>query len=66
MHLNKITSFLLFILTSFSFVLIFLMRTVDFEKNNLYSAMQLGFLLAFQNLQDANYIFKMAASIGLK
>ena len=30
------------------------MKIVDFEKNNLYSAMQLGFLLALQNLQEAN------------
>ena len=27
--------------------------------------MKLEILLAFQNLQEVNYIFKMAASIGL-
>ena len=50
-------------------MLVLLIKTDDFEKRNtvtLQFAMKLGILLAFQNLQEANWIFKMAVSDGLK
>ena len=34
-------------------------------KTSVQLAMHFGILLAFQNLQEANFVFKMAASIGL-
>ena len=49
--MNRITYFLLFILTWFILLLIFLMKIVDFEKKSVQFARELGILLAFQNLQ---------------
>ena len=46
--INRITSLLLFVLTLFSFLLIFfLLKIVDFEK---YTAMKLRFFLDFSKL----------------
>ena len=57
--INRISSFLLrvFILTSFAFLLILLLKTKSAQF-----ALKLGIILAFQNEQEINSIFKMAAS----
>ena len=49
----------------FAFLLILLLKKFDFEKKSVQFAIKYGLLLAYQNLQEVNLIFKMVASIGL-
>ena len=50
----------------FNFVCNFLLLKIVDLKTSVQSAMEFGIILfAFQNLQEVNYIFKMAASTGL-
>ena len=48
-----------------SFLLIFLLKIVDFEKKLVQFAMKLEILLAFKNLHEDNMIFKVVAFIFL-
>ena len=50
--IGRITSFLLFIWTLFTFLLITLLKIVDFKNKSVQFAMQMGILLPFQNTQE--------------
>ena len=52
---NTCLIFLLFILPSFVFLLILLLKIVDFEKiKTVHFALKMGILLTFQNLREVN------------
>ena len=52
--INKITSFLLFIVTSSSVLLICLLKIDNFEKKSVQFELKMEILLAFQNSQEVN------------
>ena len=54
-----------FLATHFNFVRIIIDSSVEIHVVDFQFAMELGIMLAFQNLQEVNEIFKMAAFVGL-
>ena len=64
--INRINSILLLIITWFAFLLIFLLKVVDFgEKICIHVVCnEIGYFIGYSSLQEVNLIFKMVASIG--